>query len=324
MSACVRPPTKVVLSGSCVIDLPCLTVPLDRALLAGSSHPIEPVVPGAGGITCNTGIALQRLGLQSQVLSYVGDDAWGKLIRSALEKEAIDVSTLHTHPSAPTTTSIVLVDPEGQRSFLCPDRTTATKHLDGSFLRENFDHIAQADFFVLGYFGRMPLLEPELAPLLREMRSHGCRTVLESGGDGGCPSRLQELLPHLDIFVPSEVEAARQTSQSDPRAMIDWFRQHNDHGIVGVKLGKRGAVLHKPEEGLVQAPAIHPPGPVIDTTGAGDCFLAGLVAALTQGETLAEAARWANAAGALAVTARGGYAGIRDQDQLQALLAGSR
>ena len=311
---------KAIVCGSCVVDLPCLNVHLGKAIGRGQTLPIEPIVPSSGGITCNTGLALQRLGITTQLLTLTGQDAWGHFIRQTLVDAGVGIDMLSTHSEAPTTAVVVIIDEDGSRSFLAPAVKTATKFLDAEFVRAQTTHLKKTDYFVLGYYGRMPLLEPELPSLLAEIQRYGCRTVMDSADDGGDAAQLAKILPHLDIYVPSEAEASQQTNSSNPEEMIDWYRQHNDYGILGVKLGEKGALLHSPEEGLLMLDACEPPLPIVDTTGAGDCFIAGLIAGLDHGLTVKEAGTWATAAGALAVTKRGGHQGVTSLAALQSLL----
>jgi sugar/nucleoside kinase (ribokinase family) len=309
-----------VVCGSCVVDLPCLTVDLDSPLGADQIHSIEPITPIGGGITCNTGIALSRLGITTRVLSYVGDDLWGQILRSTFEAEGIATAQLAVHPTDPTTSVMVAIDSRGRRSFLVPSIKTATKSIDAAFIKQALPTIGQARYVVLGYFGRMPALEPDLEEVLRAIRATGCQTVMDTAGSGGDPERLFQVLPHLDVYIPSEIEARAQTRETDPRRIVDRFRQANPWALLGVKLGARGALLSDPQEGWIEVPACAPPGPVIDTTGAGDCFLAGFLAARLQGQCVREATRWASAAGAWSVAARGGYPGIPGKDRFLAYL----
>lgn len=311
---------KAIVCGSCVVDLTCLQVDLQIPLGENQIHAIDPIQPTGGGITCNTGISLQRLGIPTGVLTYVGNDSWGEFLKSLFTKEGLETSLLRIHPTDPSTAVVVLVDARGARSFLVPETKTATKSIDQAFLRDHWDVIAQASHFILGYFGRMPALEPDLPDVLRDIRATGCRTVMDSAGHGGDAALLRKVLPHLDVYIPSEAEAHRQTGYADPERMLASFREVNRHGILGVKLGRRGSVLHHPEEGLIAIDAIDPGEPVLDTTGAGDCFMAGLIAALDRGCSLAEAGRWASAAGACAITRRGGYTGLQSEAQIRALL----
>jgi sugar/nucleoside kinase (ribokinase family) len=94
--------------------------------------------------------------------------------------------------------------------------------------------------------------------------------------------------------------------------MIDAFRRAGATGLVGIKRGERGAVISARSGELFELPAVVPPGPVVDTTGAGDCFFAGLLAGILRGMPPADAARFAAATGACCVTGLGATTAIRD------------
>ena len=311
---------NVVVCGSCVVDLPCLSVDLDAPVGVDQTVPIEPIEPSCGGITCNVGIALQRMGMSPSVLSLVGNDSWGRVVRGQLESEGVAHDLLGTHPSAPTTAVAVLVNEAGGRSFLAPGVRTATKSIDAAFVRDHLDPIRSARWFVLGYFGRMPKLEPDLAEVLQEIRAAGVRTVMDCAGDGGDWATLEGVLPHLDLFLPSLAEARGHTGLDDPEAILRRYREAGAGGVAGVKLGAAGALLSDPDgDELIAVNPLHPPGEVIDCTGAGDAFVAGMIAGLDRGFSVPAAGDLAAAAGASAVTARGGYSGVRPFKDLSRL-----
>jgi sugar/nucleoside kinase (ribokinase family) len=79
-----------------------------------------------------------------------------------------------------------------------------------------------------------------------------------------------------------------------------------------LKLGSRGAILSPAAGEYIELPAIVPPQPIVDTTGAGDAFYAGLIAGLLRGQTLVDAGRIGAAAGAACATALGATAGLLD------------
>jgi sugar/nucleoside kinase (ribokinase family) len=128
-------------------------------------------------------------------------------------------------------------------------------------------------------------------------------------------------LPHVDLYVPSLDEAVHQTGLSDPRAIIGCYRDRGAAGIVGVKLGTRGALLSEPAGSEVTIPCLAAPGPVVDTTGAGDAFLAGLITGLLRRMTLGDAGLLAAATAACCVTGYGATAALRDFESTWQLAA---
>src|SRR5690606_18722177 len=106
-----------IVAGSCVVDLLCRPIRLDRPIGAGVLHDTEPVQLTGGGIVCNSGIAMARLGMRIGAFSFVGNDAWGPVIRNLLREQGVDDQPLLTHPAAATSTTVVAIDPSGERSF---------------------------------------------------------------------------------------------------------------------------------------------------------------------------------------------------------------
>jgi sugar/nucleoside kinase (ribokinase family) len=204
----------------------------------------------------------------------------------------------------------VLIDARGERSFVhC---VGAPRLLDGAAFRARFDLFRRSRAMLLGYYPLLPNLLGDLPDVLAEIRGFGCLTALDAAGDGGDLEPLSHVLPHLDVYVPSFAEARHQTGEEDPRRILSAFRDAGAAGLVGVKLGSRGALLSPAPGALIEVAAVTPPGEVVDTTGAGDCFLGGLVAGLLRGMNPAEAGRLAAAAGACCVTGLGATTAIRD------------
>jgi sugar/nucleoside kinase (ribokinase family) len=112
--------------------------------------------------------------------------------------------------------------------------------------------------------------------------------------------------------VPNDIEAGHQTGESKPRAMIEAYRRAGAAGFLGIKQGERGALLSPQPGEFIELAAITPPGPVIDTTGAGDCFLGALVAGSLRGLPPADSGKLAAAAGACCVTGLGATTAIRN------------
>ncbi len=301
------------------MDLLCTPVALNTPIGAGALHAVRPPLAVPGGITSNAGIAMRRLGLRVGVASYVGDDPWGRLLRETLQREGVDTARLVTHPDAPTSTTIVLIDDAGERSFL--HAQGAPKAIDAGFFLDDPGRWRGAGWVLLGYYPLLPNLIDDLPEAMRGLQALGCKTALDSAGGGtrgGTLAGLAPTLPYLDLYIPSRDEAHTQTGEDDPERMLRRYREAGAAGLLGIKLGGADGVLLSPaSDQFHHAPSDTPPGPVVDTTGAGDCFLAGLIAGLSQGMLLPNAAALGCTTAAQSVTAMGGWAGVEVADTAQ-------
>ena len=308
-----------IVCGSCVVDMLVRPVPLDRAIGGGRLVHVQPIEVTTGGIVSNSGIAMAKLGMKVAAFSYVGRDEWAPIIRRKYESEGLDASHLLTHPTGATSTTAVLIDPSGERTFAhC---VGAPREMNGRTFLDNLDLFRRSRMALIGYYSLMPNLEGDLPRVLEALRSVGCKTALDAAGDGGSMQPLDRLLPHLDVYVPSHNEAEHQTQENDPRKIIETYRRCGAPGVLGVKLGSKGALLSDRAGSFIEISAVKPPGDVVDTTGAGDSFYAGLLTGILRGMDLGEAGRLAAATGACCVTGLGATAGLRGYNET-ARLAG--
>ncbi|QNN25233.1 carbohydrate kinase family protein [Planctomycetales bacterium ZRK34] len=299
-----------VVCGSCVVDILVRPVPLDEPIGGGKLVRTEPIELTTGGIVSNAGVAMARLGMNIAAFTWTGDDIWAPIIRDKFAAEGLDTSAMSARAGLATSTTAVLIDAAGERSFMhC---VGATKQMDRAAYLDKLDLFAQSRMMLLGYYPLMPNLLNDLPQVLAAIRDTGCMTALDAAGDGGDMQPLDQILPHLDIYVPSHNEAEHQTGESDPQRIINRYREAGAPGLLGVKLGADGALLSPAANQFIEIAAVTPPGPVIDTTGAGDCFYGGLLTGLMRNMPLHDAGRLAAATGACCVTGLGATAGLRD------------
>lgn len=306
-----------VVVGSCVVDVLARPVSLTTAIGAGKLIESEPLRLTTGGIVSNSGTAMARLGMRIAAFTYVGNDEWAEVIRSRYATEGIDTSALVTHPDGATSTTAVLIDASGERSFVhC---VGAPRLLDKGAILKRLDLFAQSRATLFGYYPLMTRLQSDLPEVFAAIREAGCLTAIDAAGDGGTMDPLTKILPHVDFYVPSQHEAEHQTGQSDPRRMIETYREAGANGFLGVKLGMRGALLSPKPGEFLEVAVVPAPGPVVDTTGAGDCFFGGLLTGILRGLLPADAGRLAAATGASCVTGLGGSSAIRTYEETAAL-----
>lgn len=298
-----------VVCGSCVADLMIRPIDLARPLGTGRLLRVNPIEITTGGIVSNAGWTLRKLGMRVAAFSYVGDDDFGRLIRTRYQQRGIDATRLLVHPTLPTSTTAVLVDDQGERSFAhC---VGPPKQMNAALYREHLEVFRRSRAMLLGYFSLLPNLQQDLPDLLAEIRSLDCLTAMDAAGDGGLVEDLAPCLPHLDLYLPSWAEAKHQAREDDPQRIIECYRDHGATHTVGIKLGRDGALLSPHPGEVIRVPPVAPPGPVVDTTGAGDCFFAAYLAATLRGMPPLAAGRIAAAAGACAVTSVGAGTGVR-------------
>jgi sugar/nucleoside kinase (ribokinase family) len=250
---------------------------------------------GASGAILACGAA--RLGLRVGYIGVAGDDPVGRFMLGALTARGVDVDHCRVHPSRPTGLSVILSRP-GDRAIITALGTTDALTA-GDVPTEavaNARHVHVASLYL------QHGLRPGVPGLFAAARRAGATTSVDTNWD---PSdrwdALEAVLAETDVFMPNAQEACRIARTADVEEALG--RLAGRVGTVAVKLGADGAVARRGDE---RASAAAPAAEVVDTTGAGDTFGAGLLAGLLDGRPLADALRLAVACGTLSTRAAGG------------------
>lgn len=307
------PNLDVVVAGLAVVDIIGKPVNVHRPPRKGSLAEVDFLTMTTGGNVSNVGIDLAKLGFRIGAITRVGNDSFGRFLLQEYARLGLETSGVTVDGEAQTSATFVAVDKSGERTFF---------HTRGCMARfrpqdvlAHSDLLRRSSWLVFGYLGLLPEMHDELPRLLRTIREHaGCRIVLDTGG---IPPRMAErplmaLLSSVDCFVPSFAEAVRLTGAKSVEAIVRKLRRVMKSGIVGVKLGARGCYIDDGARGAY-VPAVRV-RTVADTTGAGDAFVAGMVAALLKGHDPFTAAGIANAVAADCVSAVGASTAIRSFD----------
>jgi sugar/nucleoside kinase (ribokinase family) len=297
----------VVCVGIMVADV--ISRRVDALPAPGSLERIDEIALHTGGCAINTATALTRLGASAAVAGKVGRDPLGRFLLEALDERGIAHAVVFDE-TAPTSASVALVATGGERTFL---------HVPGANARLRVDELERAFVLAGGCLhiaGALVLdaLDGEpCAALLADARASGILTSVDTVWDAtGRWERILPSLAHTDVFMPSLAEATAISGEADPAAAAAWLQQAGA-GQVIIKLGARGC--YATGAGHLPPVAATP----VDTTGAGDAFAAGLLYGLLDGWDLERAARFANAAGAMATTAVGASAGVRSLSETLSL-----
>ena len=305
---------RILVVGNFVADL--IARPLDRLPEPGKLLILDTLETHAGGNAPNTGGALGRLGAAVSVCGRVGQDAHGAFLLGRLEEWGVDIGPVVRDPQATTGATLVSVDHVGERSFShCFGANAAFTaddvHWDAV---DDLTHVHVCGFFVL------PALDGQsVAALLAAARGRGLSTSLDVCWDreGRWLENLGPALPFVDIFLPSENEAGAMTGETEPAAMAAHLRDRGC-GAVVVKRGALGVEYYGPEGGLA-CPAFAVEAQ--DTTGAGDCCIAGYLYGRLRNWELERTLRFACACGARSVQAIGGVTGMAPAPEIEQWMA---
>lgn len=265
----------------------------------GVERNVDAIEIRAGGAAAIAGLTLAALGGSPRVVAAVGDDRFGRLLLEELQDAGLSVRDVSVLPDTPSGVSIAFEAPDRDRSFL-----TSLGSLGAFELVHVPDDALGADaVFVGGYFLTPRLRGGPVAEILRRARDLGATTLLDTGWDpDGWPpatrTEVLELLDLVDVFLPNADEACALAETSDPRAAAEMLAAGSGRRVA-VKLGAQGCVAIDADGTVLEVRA--PNVEALDTTGAGDAFDAGLIAAMLEGGPFGAALGFATRVGSSVV-----------------------
>lgn len=306
----------VIVIGSINVDVTVRTARLPRpgeTVLGGeASHAL-------GGKGANQAVAAARAGREPVLMiAAVGDDGAAQTALANLERERIDVRLVRRASGAATGLALIMVDEAsenliavapGANARLTPDAIDA---VGDDVWREAKVLLASLE---------VPL--PTVLAALRRAKQAGLTTVLNpapAAPEVGSADWLQS----VDVVTPNETELVTLVGEEQPPGSLREMAkllQERGAGACVVTQGARGCLV---VEGVnaYDVPAIQVES--VDTTGAGDALSGALAVALSEGQPLGEAVKFAVAAAALSVTKLGAQGGLASRAEIEALLAKSK
>jgi sugar/nucleoside kinase (ribokinase family) len=270
---------------------------------------VETISEGIGGNGANTSWCLAKLGVPVRLISVLGSDARGDRLLEILSKARVDVSSVSRSAELPTPSTAVLIDRGGDRKFL--HRPGASRELSGAAVQ--IPHDPAISHFHLANPFAFPVLRMEAAEVMKRAKDAGLTTSIDTGWDskGRWIVDLGPSLPYTDLLFVNDSEARMLGSSDDLPTAVASLQALGASDVI-VKTGARGCTIYT-------AGAIEDvPGyavDAIDSTGAGDSFVAGFLAGLQRNWCFRESAAFANAVGALNVQKIGACAGACTFDE---------
>ncbi len=253
-----------------------------------------------GGKGANQAVAASRLAAPTELVARVGSDAFADRLLDFLGAEKVGTTGVRRLREATTGTALIVVDDAGDNSIVVvPGANHAMTMAEADAVAVGADDIVVSQF-------ELPL-EVVYATLSRAKRN-GARTILNPAPAQSAPS---ELLRLADYLVVNHSELQFFTGGGD----LEGLRQRPDQVVIATR-GPAGVTA------LIGRNTVEVAGrrvPVVDTTGAGDCFVGALAAALCSWAEVDEAVHFANLAASIAVQRPGAGTGMPHLADIEAL-----
>ena len=277
--------TKIVVVGSLNMDLVVQVpkIPKPGETVLGVNFATFP-----GGKGANQAVAAARLGASVTMIGQVGDDPYGEMLVGNLASEGVNTEFISIDENNATGVAMITVDEHGQNSIAVASGANFT--LTAEDIQSAWEKIGEIDILV------MPLETPietifKAAELARDQK---VQVVLNPA-----PARSLEpdLLSMVDVIVPNEHEVLQIAGYVDSgnTSVEDAARTMINLGVnaVVITLGGNGVMIVDNNPGVMTIPSIKVD--VLDTTAAGDSFVAALSVGLIEGKSLRDACYFANA-----------------------------
>jgi 2-dehydro-3-deoxygluconokinase len=289
-------------------------------------YPGQPnYLQGFGGDTSNAVIAAARAGARCAYLSRVGADAFGRSLLDLWSHEGIDTTAIERDTGHATGIYFVTHGASGHafsylRAGSAASRMTPQWLQDGAakdiVAASKILHVSGISLAISSGACDTVFAAMQLARAAGTLVSFDANLRLQLWPLARARACIAQAVSMADIFLPSLDDAFSLCGLNGPDQIVDWGHSLGAKAVV-LKLGSAGALV---SDGTRRENIAGHPVKLIDATGAGDCFSGNLLARMAQGSTAFEAARYANAAAALAVQAFGAVAPLPRPDAVRALL----
>ena len=309
---------RVLCAGILVGDL--FVPPLPRLPTAGELLMTGDFLLETGGCAANVAVALSKLGVGSRVVGRVGHDAFGDFVCSALAEHGVDVSFIGRSETLGTSKTVIVPVVGEDRRYI------HTLGANADLTERDFgpEAMSGVEVVYLGGYLVLPGLHPgAVIALFEAAHRAGARTLLDVVLPGGAEASMDDLrsiLPSVDFFLPNCDEASQLTGERDPERQAAIFNEAGAETAI-ITMGSGGSLVRTATyTRQFTAPSVD----VVDGSGAGDAFTAGLIVGILEGWPLERSVGFASRAGALACTALGCTDGISDRQQVSAMAGQDR
>ena len=297
----------VFCTGILVTDI--LVKSIDKLDYRISDAKVDKIMLSSGGDAMNTALALSKLGSNVCFCGRVGKDVSGSFLLDTLRSHNIEIKPVIIRNEENTAHCLVLINSKNEHAFFTD---LGAMH---SFCYDDIDISALEKSTIVhaGGVNAMPMFDGDgVARLFKKAKSLDKTTTMDvtASVNGKWLENIESCLAYLDYFLPSYEEAVKITNQTDVNKIADFFLNRGTKNVV-IKLGAKGCFA---KNAINRFSVSGFKVPVIDTTGAGDCFVAGFISSLLHGKNMLQGLEFANAVSAHCVQHIGATAGVPDYD----------
>jgi 2-dehydro-3-deoxygluconokinase len=278
---------------------------------------------GFGGDSSNMIIAAARSGARTAYVTRLGDDEFGRMFRALWEAEGVDARGVATDPQAHTAVYFVSHGPQGHVFSYLRAGSAASRmrpeDLPLDLLRAaRFVHASGISMAISASAADTVLAAFEAARAAGAKISFDSNLRLKLWPLARARATIGAAAAMADYFFPSIDDASALSGLEAPEANLEWAHRLGAKQVF-LKLGADGVIA---SDGTRRERIAGHRVNAVDATGAGDCFCGAALARLAAGDSLVDAARYANAAAALATAGFGAVAPLPRPEAVRQLLAG--
>ena len=285
-------------------------IPVEGETVIGNKYVIGP-----GGKGSNQAVAAAKAGAKTYFISKIGDDQFGAMAKTIYDQSGVDYSHVIISKEHSTGAAGILVN-----------ETTGANAINvvtgaaGALTTQDIDAANEAIKNSSIFLTQLEAPKEVVFYALKKAHQHGVTNILNPAPAATID---KDIFPIVDYFTPNETEASFYANQpvetsEDAKQAANKFLQMGIKNVI-ITLGEKGAYFANNKESIV-VPVANLTNPVVDTTGAGDAFNAGLAVAIAEGKNIKETLIFANATAGLSTTKIGTANSMPDRDEIEKFL----
>ncbi len=277
----------VTVIGAAVVDV--FAGAVDKDIFTKVSVPAENMGLCCGGDALNEAVFLSTLGLNTELVTLLGDDNIAQTILKRLKDKGISADKITIDRDITTGMCLVLVDSEGERYFINKPNSSL-RLLSKEHILPHVDAMGDIVSFASIFIShKLSLID--LQEVFSAIKKDGKRKLVADmtlAKNGETIDDLAPVLKYIDYIIPNEREASLLTGDQSPEKSALSFIEHGANCVI-IKCGKDGCIyMDKNQTGSVPAYKTK----VVDTTGAGDSFVSGFIYGLSHNMDLPDCCRY--------------------------------